>query len=164
MNWDALQGINLTRKQQEQRRLLAGDDLIAGMKQADVARKFCVHPSNVSRWAKILKEEGKSGLLARKATGKKAKLNSNQKNELVGILVAGARSYGFNSDYWTGKRVCEVIRKEFGISYHFKHVPKLLRTLDFRLVKPKRQAIEKDKEKKQEWIKTTWVQLKKTSK
>jgi uncharacterized protein YjcR len=44
--------LKLTRKQMEQRRLMAVEDLSIGMKQADVARKYGVNRSNVSRWTK----------------------------------------------------------------------------------------------------------------
>jgi transposase len=135
--------LKLTRKQMEQRRLMTVEDLSIGMKQADVARKYGVNRSNVSRWTKKLKKEGEPGLQMRKAKGAEPKLNLKQRESLIEILVAGAKNYGFKTDLWTGKRVCKVIKKEFGVSYHFKHIPKLLRGLDFRLVKPKRQANEK---------------------
>ena len=89
------------------------------------------------------------------------KLNEGQKDQLVTLLIQGARTYGFETDLWTGKRVSKLIKKEFGVDYHFNHIPKLLHSLDFRPVKPERQAGEKDEEKKEEWLKTTWVQLKK---
>jgi len=54
--------LKLTRNQMEHRRLMAGEDLSIGMKHADVARKYGVNRSNVSRWAKILKKEGEGRL------------------------------------------------------------------------------------------------------
>ena len=83
MKWDALNGIKLTREQMEQRRQMAAEDLLTCMKQADVARKYGVNRSNVSRWAKTLREEGNEGLRLRKAKGCKSKLTSNQKKVLV---------------------------------------------------------------------------------
>ena len=163
MEYKMPKGLKLTRKQMEQRRLMAAKDLSIGMKQADVARKYGVNRSNISRWTKTLKKEGKSGLQMRKAKGAEPKLDLKQRGLLVEILVAGAKNYGFKTDLWTGKRVCKVIEKEFGASYHFKHIPKLLRGLDFRLIKPKRQANEKNEEEKREWIKTTWEYIKKNS-
>lgn len=163
MKWDTLNGIKLTREQMEQRRQMAAEDLLASMKQADVARKYGVNRSNVSRWAKTLREKGNEGLRLRKAKGRKSKLTSNQKKVLVEILVSGAKKYGYKTDLWTSKRVCKVIEKEFEVKYHFKHIPKLLRALDFRPVKPKRQAYEKNEEEKQEWINISWERIKKNS-
>lgn len=163
MKWDAFNGIKLTREQMEQRRLMAAEDLLASMKQADVARKYGVNCSSVSRWAKTLRGEGKEGFRMRKAKGRKSKLTLEQKKDLVKILVSGAKTYGYKTDLWTSKRVCKVIEKKFGVKYHFKHIPKLLRALDFRPVKPKRQANEKNEEEKQKWINITWERIKKNS-
>lgn len=155
------EGIRLTRKQLEQRRLLAAKDFAQGMKPVDVARKYNAHRSSASRWKRRFDKEGEKGLGSQSSSGRPMKLNEGQKDQLVTLLIQGARTYGFETDLWTGKRVSKLIKKEFGVDYHFNHIPKLLHSLDFRPVKPERQAGEKDEEKKEEWLKTTWVQLKK---
>ena len=162
MQWDAFYGVMLTREQMEQRRLKAAEDMLSGMKQRDVARKYGVAESSVSRWAKTIRENGTNALKMRISSGKPHRLTKAQRQELIEILVAGPLEYGWKTDLWTAKRVKGVIEKEFGVSYHFKHVPKLLRALGFRPVKPKRRAREKDEVRKQDWIRTTWEQVKKT--
>ncbi len=162
MTGTAFDGIKLTREQLEQRRLLASEDFTARMKPADVARKYNVHRSSASRWKRAFEKEGKAGLLSQNSSGRPTKLTRNQKKQLTDFLIRGASAYGFETDLWTGKRVCELIKREFGIEYHFNHIPKLLHSLDFRLVKPERKAAEKDDSKKEEWLRTNWVQLKKT--
>lgn len=141
--------------------MAAGADLIAGMKQADVARKYGVTPAAVSLWAEIINENGIEGLRMRKAPGNPPKLDENSQERLVELLVDGPEQYGWDSGLWTSSRVAEVIRREFGIQYHPHNIPKLLRRLGFRLVKPKRRASEKDEALKEEWLRTTWVQVKK---
>ena len=49
MNFDAMC------EELERRRLAAAKDLQAGIKQADVVRKYDVNPSSVSRWNKTIK-------------------------------------------------------------------------------------------------------------
>ncbi len=154
--------IQYTRKQKEQRRLFAAEDFARGMKAADVARKYNVHRSSASRWKRDFEEEGKKGLASQKGSGRPTKLSDQQKVTLADFLVEGAQKYGFETDLWTSKRVVKLIKKEFGINYHFNHIPKLLHALDFRPIKPAKQAAEKDENKKKEWLKTTWVKLKKT--
>ena len=44
----------LSREELERRRLTAGEDLLAGMKASDVARKYGVNPSSVTRWKRRL--------------------------------------------------------------------------------------------------------------
>ena len=161
MGQDALYQVKLTRKQMEERRLSAGADLLAGMKQADVVRKYGVSRATVSTWDKIVHTEGIEGLRMRKAPGKPPKLTEQEKEKLREILIESPLAYGWETDIWTSRRVEEVIQKEFGVEYHVHHIPKLLHKLGFRPVKPKRQASEKDEEKKEEWQKTTWVEVKK---
>jgi transposase len=153
--------IELTRKQKEQRRFLAAKDLENGMSQADVARKYHIDDSTACRWDQARKEKGLDGLKATKAHGRSPKLNPDQKEELVETLNAGAIKAGFQTDIWTGKRVCELIKDKFIVDYHFKHIPRLLRTLGFRQVKPKRKAHEQKPEVRQEWIENTWEYVKK---
>ena len=70
MGQDAPYQVKLTREQMEERRLLAGADLLAGMKHADVARKYGVSQPVVSKWDKIIRAEGIEGLRMHKAPGK----------------------------------------------------------------------------------------------
>jgi len=162
MTGTTFDGIKLTREQLELRRLLAAEDFAFGMKPVDVARKYNVHRSSAARWKRVFEKEGKAGLFSQNSSGRPMKLTCKQKEQLTDFLIQGASAYGFETDFWTGKRVSELIKKEFGIKYHFNHIPKLLHSLDFRLVKPERKAAEKDDNKKEEWLRTTWVQLKKT--
>ncbi len=159
---DGIHDIRLTRAQMEQRRFLAIKDLQNGMKQADVARKFGVSRAAVTQWLKTKDLEGIDGLREHKATGRPIKLDQVQLSRLTEILVAGALKSGFSSDIWTGKRVATVIRKNFRVEYHFKHIPKLLRSLGFRLRKPKKRAMEQNDSDRDYWIETTWEQVKKT--
>lgn len=156
-----LSQIELNREQKEQRRLMAAEDLKDGLSQSDVARKYDVDRSSVSRWAKAIREEGEEGLLATTSSGRPSKLNSKEKEELVEILMKGAIESGFQTDVWTGKRVSKLIKDRFGVKYHFKHMPRLLRELGFRQVKPKRKPHEQNEDARNEWLENTWEYVKK---
>jgi len=151
----------LSREEMERRRLEAGEDLLAGMSQADVARKYGVNPSSVSKWKKILNEEGLEGLKARKAPGGKAKLSPEQQVELVEILIEGAKSQGYPNDLWTRKRVAKVIEKRYNVVYNFNYVADLLHRLGFSPQKPKRAASERNEEARKGWINEEWEEIKK---
>ena len=144
--WNMLSNIELTRKQKEQRRFLAANDLENGMTQAEVARKYQVDDSTSCRWDQAHKKKGLDGLKATKASGRPSKLNPEQKEELIELLNGGAIKAGFQTDIWNGKRVSKLIKDHFDVDYNFKHIPKLLRTLGFRQVKPKRKAHEQNEE------------------
>jgi transposase len=58
--------------------------------------------------------------------------------------------------------VAEVIRKEFGVSYHPAHVSRLVRkSLGLSLQKPMRRANQRDEEAIERWKEERWPSLKK---
>ena len=147
----------LSRKELERRRLAAGVDLKAGMKGSDVARKYDVNPSSVTRWNQILEKEGMNGLKQKKAPGNKSKLSEDQQDKLKKIILQGAATYGYKTDLWTLKRVAEVIKKEFGISYHFRSLSDVLHRMGLSSQKPARRAAERNQKAVQTWLEEQWV-------
>ena len=77
------------------------------------------------------------------------------------LLAGGAKAYGFRGEVWTCARVAEVIRKEFGVSYHPAHVSRLLKALSLSLQKPTRRADQRDEEAIRHWKEERWPELKK---
>jgi transposase len=73
----------------------------------------------------------------------------------------GAEAHGFRGEVWTCERVAEVIRKEFGVSYHPAHVSRLLKALRQSLQKPQRRAEQRDEEAIEHWKEKKWPSLKK---
>jgi hypothetical protein len=60
-------------------------------------------------------------------------------------LLQGAKAHGWPNDLWTTRRVAELIRRRFGITYHPDHVGRFLHTrLRWSCQKPRRQARERD--------------------
>lgn len=151
----------MTREQMEQRRLSAAADLRAGVRQADVARKYGVSETSVSRWAMALREGGLEALRARKADGPEARLSEDDRRRLAALLVRGATAQGWSTDLWTTKRVAKLIEREFGVRYHYNHVGKLLHAMGFTSQKPRRVAREKDEDRKRAWLRTTWARVRK---
>ena len=146
----------LSREELERRRLAAGEDLKAGMSQADVARKYDVHPSSACRWDKELQENGMKGLNRKKAPGVPSKLSNGQQETLREILLQGATAYGYKTDLWTLRRVADVIKKEFGVTYHFRSLSDVLHRMGFSCQKPTRQAAERRKTDRQNWLENQW--------
>lgn len=165
MGWDALNELDLTRQQLEQRRLAAAQDLQDGMEQARVAEKYGVTPGAVSQWAKTLREEGLDGLKSTNDQGHqgpKPRLSDTDKDRLVDLLLDGATAHGWDTDLWSRKRVAELIQREFGVTYTPRHCSRVLHELGFRPVKAKRVAKEKDEAEKQRWLAEEGETLKKT--
>lgn len=146
----------LSRGELERRRLAASEDLKSGMKQSDVARKYGVNPSSVTRWKRMFEEEGMEGLKQRKAPGKESKLSEEQQESLKEIILQGAAAYGYKTDLWTLKRVAHVIKKEFDVSYHFRSLSDVLHRMGLSPQKPARIAAERNQAAVQTWLEEQW--------
>jgi transposase len=66
-------------------------------------------------------------LAAKPHPGPAPRLNAAQLGELDALLRQGARAQGWPDALWTVKRVAELIRRHFHVSFHPEHVRKLLR-------------------------------------
>jgi transposase len=95
------------------------------------------------------------------APGASPRLSDKQRAKLPELLERGAQAHGFRGEVWRCERVAEVIRKEFGVSYHPAHVSRLLKALRQSLQKPQRRANQRDEEAIEDWKEHRWPQLKK---
>jgi transposase len=145
----------------EGRRLRAWDLKKEGWSQQRVADALGVSKGAVSQWMKRAREGGVEALKRRPAPGAPPRLSEEQRTKLPELLARGAPAHGFRGDVWTCGRVAEVIRKEFGVSYHPAHVSRLLKALRQSLQKPQHRANQRDEEAIERWKEERWPSLKK---
>lgn len=144
-----------------QRRRLAVELVEKGVPAARVAETYKIHERTIHKWLAAYRKDGFLGLEVRVSTGRKKKLTTKQQSKLQKIIIAGAVKAGFENEFWTSKRVLEVIKQEFDIDYHSNHLPRLLRGLGFTPQRPQREAVEKDKKQIENWIRFEWKRIKK---
>lgn len=116
----------------------------------------------VQRWWKLYRDYGDEGLKSTKATGQPKRLSVKELEKLSKILIKGGVKAGFPNDLWTSKRVITVIKTEFDVDYHHNHLPRLLRSLGFSPQRPQREAVEKDQEEIDKWVRYQWTRIKKS--
>ena len=145
----------------EGRRLRACELKKEGWSQQQIAEALGVSKGAVSQWMKRAREGGVEALKRRPAPGASPRLSEEQRTKLPELLARGAPAHGFRGDVWTCGRVAEVIRKEFGVSYHPAHVSRLLKALRQSLQKPQRRANQRDEEAVEHWKQQRWPSLKK---
>ena len=145
----------------ESRRRFAASLLRDGKSIAETARIVGAHASSVKRWKKAIREGGEEALAAKPHPGPSERLSSCQKVRLLEILSRGARHAGYLTELWTCRRIAEVIRREFGASYHQGHVWKVLRSLDLSPQRPAKRAREQNASAVQRWRKVDWPRIKK---
>ena len=130
-------------------------------KQKHIAEALGVTEGAVSQWMKRAREQGVEGLRHKPPPGATPRLSEDQRARVPELLAQGAQAHGFRGEAWTCERVAEVIRREFGVSYHPAHVSRLLKALSHSLQKPQRRANQRDEEAIEHWKQKRWPQLKK---
>src|SRR5215207_683969 len=145
----------------EGRRFRAWELKQQGWSQREIARALGVTEGAVSQWMKRRREGGVEGLRKRTSPGAPPRLSEEQREQLKGLVAQGTPVHGFRGEVWTCERVAEVIRKEFGISYHPAHVSRLVRAVGLSLQKPMRRADQRDEEAIRHWKAERWPELKK---
>jgi transposase len=132
-----------------------------GLSSAQVASRLGVDPRTVRRWKQAFRRGGKVGLKPKKAPGQRSRLTTVQRRGLVQRLLKGAVSQGFSTDLWTCPRIKQLIRREYGVTYHVDYIPCVMKSLGFTVQKPERQAQERDNEAVARWIERDWRRIKK---
>src|SRR5438309_6475220 len=132
-----------------------------GWARQDIAEALGVSPVSVSRWFSRVRAGGLEALRAHPSPGRPPKLSPAQKRLIPEFLWHGAEAYGFRGEVWTCARVAQVIRHEFGVTYHKDHVSRLLKALRWTPQKPAERVAQRDEAQIEQWREETWPELKK---
>jgi transposase len=146
----------------EGRRRRAWELKQAGWKQHDIAAALGVTEGAVSQWLKRARAHGiEEGLRRHPARGPAPKLTPEQLAQLPGLLEHGAEAYGFRGQVWTCKRVGEVIRRTYGVTYDPSHIGRLLHRLGYSVQRPIDRASQRREDAVRLWWEQRWPALKK---
>ena len=155
----------LSKEQHEERRLEAAKLFEEGeVSQEGMAEVLGVNRYTVTKWHKRWKVGGEVGLAAVLHKGPAAKLDARKLAEVLEKLKGGAKSYGYEGDGWTTKRIAEVICRETRVSYHHDHVRKILRANGWSPQKAVGNPIERDEQVVGDWVENTIPELVKKNK
>jgi transposase len=132
-----------------------------GVRPAEIARRSGVSRQAVSQWLQAYRRGGLSALARIPHQGRPPRLNSTQQGQLEAMLLCGATAHGYVNDLWTSRRVAKLIRDNFTVTFHHKHIPRLLRGLGWSCQKPTGKAAERDETAIARWIARDWPRIKK---
>jgi len=144
------------------KRVRAGRLMLAGKTPAEAAKAVGVARQTAYTWKARLDEGGIDALRAM-VTGRPAQLDAQQLEALRVALLRGALAHGFATELWTLKRVRELIRRLFGVTFSEVHVWRLLGAMGFSSQKPERRAIERNEQAVVAWKRKSWPALKKSA-
>src|SRR3954447_16648918 len=123
---------SLTREDMETRRLAAAKEMLTGVTQSQVARRYGVSRTTASRWHRSIVHKGFDGMRRRRAPGRPSRLTADQVDGIRLMFQEGALAYGFVSDRWTTGRLAIAIERQFGVRYDQDHVGRLMHKFGLR--------------------------------
>jgi Winged helix-turn helix len=88
-------------------------------------------------------------------------LTVTQRRPLVRVVVARPEAAGYRTSLWTCRRIVEVIRQRFKVTYHADHVGRLLRACGFNPQRPQPQPKQREDRHVRAWIQQEWPRVKK---
>jgi len=145
-----------------QHRRVQGGELIAqGYDNQEVADMLGCGYSTVKAWRSIVKKQGITGLTPQARPGRPPKIAQKHKNRLKKLLEKGAMHFGYPNAQWTSRRVAQLIREKFNVSYSKAQTCRILRALGYSPKKPVRRSVKYSAEAVERWRQCQWPIIKK---
>ena len=121
----------------QSRRLLSLAAVYDGMPRAQAAQVGGMDRQTLRDWVHRFNAEGPDGLINRHGGGPKRKLNEAQRAELAQIVETGPDPETDGVVRWRCVDLKRIIKERFGVTYHHRHVGKVLHQLGFSHIIPK---------------------------
>jgi len=128
--------------------------VVKGLPITVVARAYGTDRITVYRWLLRYESEGEQGLLRRPVAGRPRKLTDLDQHALRAMVLAPASQYGYETDFWTTRRLIQVIQSEFEVSLSKRTVLRRLHEAGLSYQKPEREYFELSQEERAEWIRS----------
>ena len=126
-----------------------------GLPVTTVALAYGTDRSTIHRWiARYESAGGAQGLIRSPVSGRPRKLTAIDQTKLTEIVLAPATRYGFETDFWTIRRLIQVFDSQCGITVSKQTVMRRLHEAGLTYQKPEREYFELSEEERQEWVRT----------
>src|SRR5271157_6054145 len=130
---------------------------------ATVALAYGTHRSTIHRWvARYQVAGGAEGLIRQPVSGRPRKIESIDRKALTAIVLAPAINYGYKTDFWTTRRLIQVIERLCGITVSKQTVMRRLHEAGLTYQKPEREYFELSEEERREWVRTEVPRIRRT--
>lgn len=134
-----------------------------GVPIVDVAQAYRVDRTTVHRWlARYDTSEGQSGLVRRPVSGRPRKLVGWTKRDWWRIVLKRASDFGYDTDFWTVRRLHQVVRDQYDVNVSSDTIWRRLREVGLSYQKPEREYFQVDEKKREEWVRAVLPEIRKT--
>ena len=117
-----------------------------------VAQAYGIDRTTVHRWLARYETSGSIGLARLPGSGRVRKLMELDVDALREIVLAPASEYGYETDFWTTRRLIQVIGSEFGVTLSKQTVMRRLHEAGLSYQKPEREYFELSEDERREWV------------
>jgi len=134
-------------------RIRAVKAILTGQRKIDVAKAYQIDYTTLYRWCKRYNDSENFLCLQRHSgSGRHNILNLENRKRLMDIVVQPASDFGYETDFWTCRRLIQVTQQELKVDISQPTMWRTLRDLDLTYQKPRRQYFEIDVQKRRKWI------------
>jgi transposase len=141
-------------------RVRAVQALQDGMSVSQVAQAYRVDRATLYRWrVRLERAGGTDGLLRAPGSGRPRKLQGLTLEQWREIILQPASAFGFETDFWTAKRVHQVVTARFDADVTVRTILRRLQEAGLTYQKPTREYAEADPVARQKWLQDTLPQI-----
>lgn len=144
-------------------RVRAVQALREGMPISQVAKAYQVDRTTLYRWrVRYDQAEGPQGLLRTSGSGRPRKLQQLTLQQWRDLVLQPASNFGFETDFWTAKRLHQVVTQRWSADVTVRTILRRLREAGLTYQKPTREYCEADPVARQEWLQNTLPKIRAT--
>jgi len=134
------------------------------MSITDISNAYHVHRTTVYRW--VIRNEKEKTLERRTlpGSGRPSKLSDKDVEKLTKIILKPASAYGYETDFWTIKRIIQIAKKKLGIKISKTTMYEILYSEEYSYKKPEKRYYESDKKEQKDWVENEIPRIKKSLK
>src|SRR4051794_5685855 len=137
-------------------RVRAVQALLEGMPVSQVSQAYQVDRTTLYRWRiRYERAEGAQGLFRSPGSGRPRKLQEFTAQHWRDIVLQPASAFGFETDFWTAKRLHQVVTERFAADVGLRTILRRLQEAGLTYQKPTREYFEADPEARKVWLRDT---------
>jgi transposase len=116
-----------------------------------VAKTLGVHRANIYRWLNRFEEFKSVERFQNPKAGRQSKICGKDSQKIVKLLMKPATAFGYDTDFWTTRRIAQVVKKKMKISVSRMSVHRTLSKHKQSYKTPETRYYEADTDQQKEW-------------
>lgn len=126
---------------------------LRGQPLTSIAKFYNVHRATIYRWkVKYTQNENFNCLLRKPGSGRPEKLTPNKLKRLRRIVLKPASRFNYETDFWTCRRLIQVLRKKLHLTISQPTMWRVLRRLNLVYKKPECRYYQADENLRRRWL------------